>query len=501
VAESLRESVLVLILQIWWGMKQPSLFRGTGWLAFLLATGGGCGTSLQNPDATGAGGSGGIHTGSGGGGTGGGAGQAGGAGASVGGTGGSGVNACLPPSPVYPQLGLGSIVGSQGPYDGPAIVERSVDGELILAYDVPGSGGAGGDAGTVRHVRISGMDVEPRFPPGARVWFSKGQDPTGGFVAPQPRSFSLRSGQGGTLLMGAALNAFTAVSSPVAIGGVQAICTASAADGCSPPGSTVTYSQVTVSGDSPVVVRDGALGEIALDGVRYDVRVTAQMTTQAMGFSTCADYFPFAGVSLDVRAQGLAALAAGLPVGSGPACGQGNDAIPNVSFGIYEVGLPAGFEGPVTYGGLDPLQPGGFLFLLPGRPPLSDGSPARIFIAHATSVLSEPAFGQQFWLSYPDWMSQALFESQGGPVVIARAVGTPQAGALAPLAAALGVGVTLERACSYGSSRDLWRAQFATTPAVSVPSGTTALLAIGGRSHRAWMWNEYDFSLTVVRAN
>ena len=482
-------------------MKQPSLFRGAGWLALLLVVGGGCSSSRQNPDATGVGGGGGIHPGSGGGS------GAGGVAGQVGGTGGSGVNACLPPSPVYPRLSLGSIGSVQGPYDGPAIVERSVGGELILAYDVPGSGGAGGgggsggDAGTLRHVRIGGVEAEPTFPPGARVWLSKGQDPTGGFVAPQPRSFSIRTGQSGTLLMGAALNAFTVVSSPVAIGAVQAVCTASAADGCLAPGSTVTYSEVTVSGDSPVVVHDGTLGEIALGGVRYDVRVMAQMTTEATGAGNCADYFPFGGVSLDVRAQSLAALAAGLPVGSGPACGQGNDARPDVSFGVYEVSLPAGFEGPVTYAGLDPLQPGAFAFDIPGRPPLSNGGPARLFITHAASLLSEPAVGQQFWLSYPSWMSQALLESQGGPVVIAQAVGTPQAGTLTPLSTALGVDVTLEKACSYGSSLDLWRARFATTPAVSVLSGTTALVAIGGRSHRAWMWSEYGFSLTVVRAN
>jgi hypothetical protein len=272
-------------------------------------------------------------------------------------------------------------------------------------------------------------------------------------------------------------------------------------DGCLPPGSTVTHSEVTVSGDSPVVVHSGALGEIALDGVRYDVRVMAQMTTEAAGPAGCADYFPFAGVSLDVSARSLAALAAGLPSGAGPACGQGNDATPDVSFGVYEVSLPAGFEGPVTYAGLDPLQPGAYAFDIAGRPPLSNGTPARLYIARVASVLSEPAIGQQFWLSYPSSMSQALLESQGGPVVIAQANGMPQGGVAAPLASALGVGVTLARSCSYGSSFDLWRAQFLTTPAVTVPSGTTALLTIGGRNYRAWMWNEYSYSLTVVRVD
>jgi len=505
--DSLRQSALVLALQSRAGMKQASPFRA-GWLAVLLAVGGGCESSTLNPVATGRGGG---SAGATAGGSGGGAGGAvgGSAGAAVGGSGGSAVNACPPASPVYPRLGLGSIGSSPAAYDGPAIVERSVGSELILAYDGPAPGGAGGGAaaaggsggaaGTLQHVRVSGLEMEPTFPPGARVWLSKGQDPSGGFVPPQPRSFAIRSGQGGTLLMGAALNAFNPPSSPVTLGPLTNVCTATSSDSCLAPGSTVTYSEVTINGDSPVVVRDGAVGEAALGGVRYDVRMKAQVPHEATGQSRCADYFPFSGVSLDVRAKDLAALAAGLTVGSGPACGQGNDPRMDVSIGLYEVDLPSAFEGPVTYRGLDSFQEGAFAFDIPGRPPLSTGDPARLYIAHAASVLTEPAIGQQFWLS---WMSRALLESQGGPVVFAQAGGSTPAGAITPLATALGVGVTLEKACSYGASSDLWRARFATTPAVVVASGTIAPLTIGGRNYRAWMWSESGgYTLTVVRGN
>jgi hypothetical protein len=94
-----------------------------------------------------------------------------------------------------------------------------------------------------------------------------------------------------------------------------------------------------------------------------------------------------------------------------------------------------------------------------------------------------------------------LLEAQGGPVVIADVGGLPEANAASHLATKLGVGVTLEKGCTYWTNVNLWSAAFATTPVVRVPSGTMGAVTIAGRNYRTWMWGEYGFGLTIVRAN
>jgi hypothetical protein len=173
--------------------------------------------------------------------------------------------------------------------------------------------------------------------------------------------------------------------------------------------------------------------------------------------------------------------------------------MPKVEFGLYVDSIPSSFEGPVTFVGPDPYQPG-FLFEIPGLPPTSGNRPARLFIRNAASLLPEPSMGAQFWLSSVGG-SRALLEASGGPVVVAQVSATPDANAAAHLATTLGVGVTLEKGCTYWATVNLWSAAFATTPAVRLPSGTSSMFTIAGRSYRAWMWNEYSLSLTVARAN
>jgi hypothetical protein len=122
-------------------------------------------------------------------------------------------------------------------------------------------------------------------------------------------------------------------------------------------------------------------------------------------------------------------------------------------------------------------------------------------IESAADLLPEPAPGQQFWLSHQQSYFEALREGQQGPVVLASATGLSQAGAVSKLAAALGVSVTLEKACPYTTSIDLWDVVFGTDPPVRVPSYTTGTFTIAGRRYRASMWGETYFRLLVYPAS
>src|SRR5450432_677199 len=136
-------------------MFSRDISKGVVLGAVLLSGVMGCGSAAgRNPD----GGGGGAGAGAGGGTSVGGSGgtsvggSGGGGGTSVGGSGGTSANACG----THAYVGTLSIApigpSGPGPYDGPAVVERSASDELILsfAYFYPGSatGGSGGNTGT-----------------------------------------------------------------------------------------------------------------------------------------------------------------------------------------------------------------------------------------------------------------------------------------------------------------------------------------------------------------
>jgi hypothetical protein len=379
-----------------------------------------------------------------------------------------------------------------------------VDGELQLFFDAnAGAGGSGGAGGATtsgyRRVRIHGIGAMPVFPLGAKVWLAKSQDLDRVHLgSPEPpHAFSIRSRQGGPLLLGEAYNAFTDAASPVEISTVSAICSyVSSADSCT-PGATISYSSLTVVGDAPVVVRPGEPGAITLQGQAYDVRANAIATGAFSGPTTCADSPPANYVSLDIRARQLDNLVAGLEVGPLPACRNGNEPDHHLNIGGSFTTM---YEGVVSYKGRDASVPGSYLFDIPGIAPVAGRPPPELHIDGAADLLPEPAVGQSFWFSYRFGV-QVLRETQNGPLVLAYVHGSVHAGAPTPVGVHLGISVGAEEACSYTDTVKLWEVVFFTTPAVRVPSGTIGAFTTGGRNYRVWVRADTSFAMTIFPGN
>ncbi len=448
----------------------------------------------------------------------------GGTGGATAGTGGV-VNNCLPAMAVYPQYWLTpdrlpTTVAEQVPYDGPAVVERSADNKLLLAFE-PGSagtggaaaggtgggrGGAGGGAsvGTRRVYISNGGRSMSAFKPGARVWLSKERDPAYLLGFPLPAfSFSVRDRQGGTLLFGMTRDSSGAASSPVSFSRDATVCSAVGVDSCL-PSATVNYGSVIVHGDAPVRIPNGVPGVVSLSGAAYDVRVNAINTVVPSPPSPaelrCADYVPPNGVTLDVEARTLDTLAAALDVGAPPACGQGNDPSRDVFVGFANTFTPTSFDGPVVYRGRDTSSADQYNFDLPKDTPRSGQAAPTVYVSGGGRLFPEPAVGQEFWLSYFRVTSNVLRESQQGPIVFVATSGSLQPDGAAEVASLLGVTVTLEKSCAYTSTQNLWDIVFGTSPATRVKSGTSGMLTIAGRNYRVWFWSDTAFRLMIYPA-
>jgi hypothetical protein len=417
--------------------------------------------------------------------------------AGAGNAGAAGTGECGPRDVLPPSLWSGTLepdgVVLEPSYDGPAIVERSTEMELLLSLE-QGSG----DVPTL-HVSLSGLMPMPLLARGTKLWLAKNPlpDPPFSFVDAPAVSVSVRDSEDGTLLFGSAYDDFSSVASPVGISDVTPLCTVPTPNTCL-MGGTVTYSSVTVAGDTPVVVEDGDSGVIALNGEPYDVWVTAR-EEKINGLPACPDYIPASGVAVYVQATRLEELLATLEVGPGPACGQGNDPDVSLYFGFYGVSAGTTHEGVVRYVGPDIDRPDAYLFEVPGLVSLTD-QPARLSIAGAVALMPEPELGQEFWLSFPGLNAQALRESEGGPVVLAQSWGI-EGDAPGTLGNLLGVEVTLEETCAYTPSIPLLETVFATEPEVRVASGTAGTLVIGGRTYGVWAWGQGPAMATVYLAN
>jgi hypothetical protein len=470
-------------------------------------TGGGAGTGGTGGDVAGTAGTGGVA-------------GPGGTGGATAGTGGV-VNSCLPATPVYPGYWLTphwqpDVVLDLGRYDGPAVVERSADNQLYLAFE-PGSGGAGGAAaggtgggrggagggatvGTRRVTIANGDRSMSVFRPGARVWLSKTRDPATQLgVAPPPVAFSVRDRQGGALLFGMSRDSLEA--SPVSFSAGGAVCSAVGVDYCL-PSATVTYGSAQVNGDAPVLIRHAVPGVVSLNGAAYDVRVDARNTTVPNPADfRCWDYVPPNGITLDVEARNLDSLAAALDVGAPPACGQGNDPNHDVYVDIAGASIAKPFEGPAVYKGRESTDPDQYNFDLPGIVPPAGQSVPFLIVSGGANLFPEPAIGTQFWFSFSQSRFGVLRESQQGPIVFAALSGYLQPDAVAALASVLGFTVTFEKSCAYTSTQDLWDVVFGTSPATRVKSGAIGMLTIAGRSYRVWFWSDAGFRLVIYPAS
>jgi hypothetical protein len=401
-------------------------------------------------------------------------------------------------------IGVGSSLVSA--YDGPATVERSTSGDLVLVYAASQGAAADGgltdpDAGAqptvmISHATIYGLQAMPLFPLDAQVWLSThalNNPPT--FYRTDPWSIAVRDREGGTLLFGGALDPSESAPSPVPIGAPVADCVvadykpACTVDNNTTATATMTYESVEVQGDTPVVIHDSQPGHVSIGGVAYDVRLTARRLSPGCYFNSPNED----GIALDIQASQLADLAGRLDIGAPPSCRLGNDPGDGAFFDLNGV-ADTSYDGPAIFKGIEATTT--YDFEIPGLL-TSEGKTALLRLEGAGASLPAPAVGQQFWLSWSDAL-RVLRETRQGAILLAQFYGRAQPDGAQPLAALLGTDVTLERQCAYTESIDLWDAVFGTTPPVRVATGTVGTFAVGGRTYRAWVYGDSSIGVLIT---
>lgn len=189
-------------------------------------------------------------------------------------------------------------------YVGAAIVERSSEQKLLLAYD-----GADGDA-EPRHIEVSASEARPLpvLPGGVQVWLSVTEVFRNLQGLAPGTAMAISTEEQGPLLLGYAWDT-TTPGLPSAKRVEQSGCTVHENPTC--PGdasSYVTYMAAELQGDEEVVIDDSKIGTLQLAGLAYDAVVTAREDIARCGVN---DYFP-PRVTFELRAQNVDALIAGL---------------------------------------------------------------------------------------------------------------------------------------------------------------------------------------------
>jgi hypothetical protein len=369
-----------------------------------------------------------------------------------------------------------------GPYDGPAVVERSTPTELTLAFhewqSVFDCTASDAPPALALHMSVEGMSDTPRFPVGARVWLTKS---AAGEVPPnvdvpisRPRSFAVRDKQGGTLLIAAADDG-APLPLPTTLGSRSCTTTIGPA-ACA---ATVTSGSLDFHADSDVVVGDGETATLLLDRVAYDVNLSGfGWVIAGPGQCGAGPVFPsHLGMRFNLRAQDLAARVTQLPAGIVPFCSRGNF---DPKWVVFDTLAPLPYEGPASFIGGDA---GSFEFALTG------GTDLIIQLADLNGQIPVPSVGQTFWLSMPTAEVSVLRSAKDGPVVVAFI--DDEGNVPFPSAAiqqALGVNVDLRVSCAYASQGlGLVELEFKTTPPVVVRSADHALVTLAGMAYDVWM--------------
>jgi len=211
--------------------------------------------------------------------------------------------------------------------------------------------------------------------------------------------------------------------------------------------------------------------------------------------------------SADLSAREPSNFTSQLTGGPLPACRLGNDPGEWRDHSLYEHGVGAVVESEVKYRGKDPST-GELLFDLVG-----DEGALGLPAMRDAAFTPEP--GQSFWLHSVYWY-YVLRESQTGPVVLAGGALAADGDSVDPAAAQLvgdwlGTTLSVESDCVYESVQGgyrrpnepshLFSVRLGDAPGVSIASGTTARVAIGGAPYDVWVSTvQSNVPLTITRA-
>jgi len=412
--------------------------------------------------------------------------------ASAGNAGAPGGEQCMTDDGMGPSI-YTTFVGATVPlgrYDGPAVVERSTEDDLILDFEVPSG---------MRHLQIGTLSSSSLpllvLPASAQVWLSASfTDASAGTQSAPfwyPRSWSVRDREGGVLLLGAT-NDLADPAGPIEV--------REPVDGCVEPHPAcrqIIHQSVELMGDNAEVVGDGQSATVTVAGREYLAHVSAQRWTIRKDFP-CSQYeYRLGDGSSFVAALQLKdpkALVDELAIGDVSACAYGNDRSASAYF-YYPMGQgpPDHYAGPVVYKGRDAeLYPGAYLFEVPGQ---AEGTP-MLDLLTKPGIFQEPQVGTEFW--FDDAGGPTLRGAGGGAVILASQRLTAPFGAATSswLEQTLGVAVHAEKRCDYsdidGQPLGLWDLIVDTEPPVRVTSGNRTPLNLGGRAYEAWAWSPTD---------
>lgn len=393
-------------------------------------------------------------------------------------------------------------------YDGPAVVERSVSGELVIAY-APDTmaGGTLPRHTTIQHV---GSFV---LPVGAQVWLRKSPIvilPAVGKEAPVT-SLEVRTKQDGPLLLGdvnspdaARLAAVAHIMVPMQVTG-----TASRphTDACIK--GTLTTTTFAVQADVPTSITDGETLVARIGGIDYELGLSAWQFDFKGRSTRCSDWDPYGSFQLSVRAHDLAPLVSTLDLGLGPACALGNDPLKEVTVGLSSRGdneLVVGprYDGPVVY-----MKRGSeegfdcFDFSTPGLAALP-GSPAPFVEACVPpGTLAEPARGAELWATFPQFGVGVLRQANRGDLIAASIIYTEDAVGSAATSQALGLPVDVRQGCAYAerywdlppTQYHLREVAFGAPSPVVVGSQQHGVVSSGATSYDVWVGDNGTITL------
>jgi hypothetical protein len=393
-----------------------------------------------------------------------------------------------------PSYGAGEYLDLRaGPtYEGPAIIERSTEDELVMYFTVQASEASAASNDPV-HSTLRGLKAMPIFPVGAKVWLSQAYTPISAY-SDHRFKFVLRDGKDGALLLGAGLDGVLAVDSPLEpapVGNLQVSCkeeqrpTTLQGTPCSQT-SSITYYSAEVSADTKVTIRNGETKTVNIGGIAYEATVGA-----TLGIQACTnDAYPVGGLYLGLIAHDLQGRIAQLEVGDPPSCGQGNARGAKV---FLFNGSMSPYDGPALFVASN-TQPH---LLLNDASQLHD-TPQWLSWQGDESWSLALVPGATYWTTLTASSQEgSLRRAEHAPFLIASIVEhqVPEVPASETWTEPSfdGTSLTAEPRCTYlyqGPERaplTLYDLTFGTNPPVTIKSGESGTVTLSGASYRAWV--------------
>jgi len=379
-------------------------------------------------------------------------------------------------------------------YDGPAVVERSVAGELVLAFAADTANG-----GVLpRHATIDGVGPTV-FPVGAQVWLKKTPvvEPLQPSITTQFATMSLAvlTEKEGTLLLGVEKGPDAASMAAMALVPLQVKGTTRHPQ--SNPCASVALETTTfdVSADSPLAISDGDTRVARIGGIDYDLGLAARRLDIDVSTAKC-DVSPGIVFELSVRAHDLGPLIATLGHGETPACALGNDKLEGVWIMLSGLAPGDSVDAPVAYTkrgareGSDCFDFSVQLFSPePGLPLPS------VEVCVPPGSLAEPSKGQELWATILANGISALRRANRGDLIAASIVTSGGNVTSAQISDALGMPVDMHPGCLYAevdSADVLYQHQL-----LEVAFGAPTPVVVGSQQHGVVSTGATDYDVWV----